>query len=77
MVIGLSDESEWAVRHMTEPQIDYAVAIDPQAHMKRAVGVRGIPHTMLLDPKGIVRFEGMPHYLDAKGLATLMEMYGK
>src|SRR6266404_3829415 len=77
VVIGLSDESEFAVRHMTEPQIDYSVAIDTQARTERAVGVKGIPHTMLIDPKGIVRFEGMPHYLDAKGLAALMEMYGR
>src|SRR6266853_1663544 len=37
VVIGISDESELAVRRMTEPQIDYAVAIDPQARTERAV----------------------------------------
>jgi cytochrome c biogenesis protein CcmG/thiol:disulfide interchange protein DsbE len=59
-VIGISDESEAAVRKMTEPKIEYAVAIDTQARMKQAVEVKGIPHVMLMDPSGIVRWEGFP-----------------
>ena len=45
---------------MTTPKMDYAVAIDTQARMKKAVGVTGIPHVLIIDPQGIVRWEGFP-----------------
>jgi hypothetical protein len=45
--------------------------------MKQSVGVFGIPHSLLIDPKGIVRFEGMPHYLiwNDAGLRRLLAKY--
>ena len=75
VVIGLSDESETDIRRMTNPRISYAVATDAQARTQRLVEVRGIPHAMLIDPKGIVRFEGMPHYLQANALERLIAKY--
>jgi len=60
VVIGLSDEPEAKVKAMTSPKIEYFTAIDTQGRMKKAVGVKGIPHVMILDPKGIVRWEGYP-----------------
>ena len=60
-VIGLSNETEEAVRKMTKPEIEYDIAIDTQGRTKKAVGVMGIPHIILMDPKGIVRWEGNPH----------------
>ena len=60
VVIGVSDQTEEAVKKMTEPKMDYFVAIDPQARMKKAVEVTGIPHVMIIDPQGIVRWEGFP-----------------
>ena len=60
VVIGLSDEPEAKVKGMTTPSIDYAVAIDTLARTKKAVGVTGIPHLLLIDPQGIVRWEGFP-----------------
>jgi hypothetical protein len=60
---------------MTSPKIDYYVGIDTQARTMRMVEVKGIPHAMLMDPKGIVRFEGMPEYLTEDGLARLIAKY--
>src|ERR1017187_9221269 len=60
VVIGLSDETEAAVRRLASPKIDYAVAIDRQARMKNIVEVTGIPHVLIIDPHGIVRWEGYP-----------------
>jgi cytochrome c biogenesis protein CcmG, thiol:disulfide interchange protein DsbE len=76
VVIGLSDESPDAIRRMASPQISYAVGTDPQKRMSREVEVSGIPHAMLIDPKGIVRFEGMPSYLTEAGLDRLLRKYG-
>jgi thiol-disulfide isomerase/thioredoxin len=60
VVIGVSDESESAVQKLADPKIEYASAIDPQARMKKALEVKGIPHCIIIDPDGIVRWEGFP-----------------
>lgn len=77
VVIGISDESEEAVRKMDVPEIDYAVAIDPQSRLKDEIGVKGIPHTMILDPQGIVRWEGDPqlsgHELNEKIVQAILD----
>ncbi|HMP84221.1 MAG TPA: TlpA disulfide reductase family protein [Verrucomicrobiota bacterium] len=75
VVIGLSDETEAEVRAMKSPKIEYSMAIDTQDRMSRAVQVTGIPHALLLDPQGIVRFEGMPHYLTDAALEKIFAKY--
>jgi thiol-disulfide isomerase/thioredoxin len=60
VVIGVSDEPEATVRKLAEPKISYASAIDTQARMKKDLAVTGIPHCILVDPNGIVRWEGFP-----------------
>ena len=67
VVIGVSDESEADVKKLADPKIEYASAIDPQARMKKALEVKGIPHCIIIDPKGIVRWEGFP-FLDGHEL---------
>jgi len=76
VVIGLSNETEQAVRKMTNPAIAYSVAIDTRRRTSSEVEVRGIPHTMLIDPKGTVRFEGHPSSLNERTLASLLDKYG-
>jgi cytochrome c biogenesis protein CcmG, thiol:disulfide interchange protein DsbE len=77
VIIGLSDESESAVKLMTSPKIEYAVAIDTKVRTKRAVEVTAIPHAMLMDPQGIVRFEGNPAYLTEEALGKLLATYAE
>lgn len=75
VVIGLSDEAPEAMRKMSSPRVDYYVGTDTQARTRNMVEVRGIPHALLIDPKGIVRFEGQPAYLDEKSLERLIAKY--
>jgi thiol-disulfide isomerase/thioredoxin len=75
VVIGLSDQTEQEIRGMTEPKIEYSIAIDAQHRASSAFGVERIPHAVLIDPKGIVRFEGHPGYLDERKLNKLLDMY--
>lgn len=81
VVIGLSDESPKAVRAMTRPKIAYAVAVDTRARTKKQVQVKGIPHVILMDPQGVVRWEGFPlldgHELTAPVVARVIQAYGK
>ncbi len=68
VVIGLSNESEDDVRQFTDPVIEFSLAIDTQARMKTAVGVTGMPHVLVIDPQGVVRWEGYP-FLEGSGLS--------
>jgi len=70
--IGLSDEPEATVRRMTEPRIEYTIAIDTKAQSLQSAEVKGIPHGILMDPKGIVRWEGHPAGLTSKVLASVL-----
>lgn len=81
IVIGLSDETEEEVKKMTNPVISYYSAIDTKATTKKALGVTGIPHVILIDPEGIIRWEGFPflkgHELTADVIKGLIEKYKK
>jgi thiol-disulfide isomerase/thioredoxin len=79
VVIGISDEPEWEVRRLVNPKIEYFVAIDTQARMKNTVEVTGIPHVLIIDPQGIVRWEGYPfldgYELSEKVVADIVARY--
>ncbi len=79
IVIGISDETEDKVAEMKEPVIEYFSAIDTEKRMSSALEVKGIPHVILIDPQGIVRWEGFPslkgHELTADVIAELIKKY--
>lgn len=75
IVIGLGDESVADIQKMKSPQMDYYVGTDTQARTRTAVAVRAIPHLLLMDPKGIVRYEGVPDYLTEAALERLIKKY--
>ena len=60
VVIGISDEPEAKVKGFSSPKIEYFSAIDTQSRTKDKIKVEGIPHVILIDPNGIVRWEGFP-----------------
>lgn len=60
VIIGISDETEEAVRKLKEPVMDFHIAIDTQARMKEKIGVFGIPHVIIVEPDGYVVWEGFP-----------------
>lgn len=60
VVIGISDEQEQLVRKLEEPKMDFYIAIDTQARMKKQLGVLGIPHVIIVEPNGYVVWEGFP-----------------
>jgi len=80
VIIGISDESEADVRNMTDPKINYSVAIDTEGRTKKDLQVTGIPHVLVIDPKGIVRWEGFPllngFELTDRVLKNLFAKYG-
>lgn len=60
VIIGLSDETAEKVKAFNNPKINYFEGIDTKSTVKDSLQVKGIPHAILIDPKGIVRWEGFP-----------------
>jgi len=75
VMIALSNEPLDDIRKLTQPRMDFSVGTDVHGMTWRAFGVEGIPHAVLIDPKGIVRFEGAPVYITEKGLQSLLDRY--
>jgi cytochrome c biogenesis protein CcmG/thiol:disulfide interchange protein DsbE len=78
-VIGISAETEEIVKSFNNPKINYFEAIDPKKRMSALLEVKGIPHVIILSPKGVVIWEGFPllanFQLTEKVLTDLMEKY--
>jgi thiol-disulfide isomerase/thioredoxin len=81
VVIGLSDEPESKVRSMKTPEMKYYSAIDTKGRLKNIYQVKGIPHVVLIDPQGIVRWQGFPflagNELTEEVLEATFAKYGK
>jgi len=75
VIVGVTDETAEEVRKTTLPHIQYAIASDPDERMMRALDIQALPHSILIDPSGIVRYEGSPLYLDEKQLQYLFDKY--
>ncbi len=77
VIIGVTDETAEEVRKTTLPRMAYSVASDPDERMLRALDIQSLPHSILVDPSGIVRYEGSPLFLDEQNLKHLLDKYSK
>ena len=79
IIVGLSDEKADIIKGRTDIKIDYYSAIDTKKTLNKKLEVKGIPHCILIDPKGIVRWEGFPtlggHELTKEVLTNLIKKY--
>ncbi|TBO45054.1 TlpA family protein disulfide reductase [Pedobacter kyonggii] len=79
VIIGVSDEAVEKVEAFNNPKINYFEAIDTKGTVKDSLQVKGIPHAILIDPKGIVRWEGFPllqgNQLTEEVIKGLLEKY--
>ena len=81
VVIGISDETAAKVKEMKDPNIEYfsavAVRIDRYEEAEAVWQENSVP--ILIDPKGIVRWEGFPflqgHELTAEVIEKIMKKY--
>ena len=79
VVIGISDEPVEKIKAMKEPVIEYYYGVDTKKTMDKILEIKGIPHVIIIDPKGIVRWEGFPllenHKLTPEVVKNLIEKY--
>lgn len=77
VVIGISDEPINTVKKLTNQKITYYNAIDRKKRMYNQLEIKGIPHCILIDPNGIVRWEGYPllegHELTSKTIKNIID----
>lgn len=60
IIIGISDESKEKIMGMSSPVLEYPNGYDTQGYLKKQLEVRGIPHVILINPEGIVVWQGFP-----------------
>jgi thiol-disulfide isomerase/thioredoxin len=77
--VGISDESPGSFQQglaKIKVPIDYAMAIDTSARMKRAMNITGIPHCVVISSDWVVRWQGLPIHLDAETLGQIIAANG-
>ncbi len=73
VIIGVSDEDAATVRaFMQKTRFNYTVAIDQRRTIINAVKPRGIPHTIIMSPDGIVRWQGNPLSLEDRTVEQII-----
>ena len=78
-VISITRQSEDAVRRTNDVAVEHHLAVDTQARMEKSMGVTAAPHVIIIDPKGVIRWEGYPmlkdYELTEKIVADLISQY--
>jgi len=72
VIVGVSTESETDVENMSEPRLEYALAIDSKAKLGAAAGVTSIPYVLRREPKGTMLYQGHPGALTDKKLEAIL-----
>lgn len=61
VVIGLSDEPVETIKKFMEgTKMNYSVATDTSRKTSTLIGVKGIPHVLIITPDHVVRWQGFP-----------------
>ncbi len=78
-VISITRQSEEVVRQVNDVKIEHYLAVDTQARMEKTVGVTAAPHVIIIDPHGVIRWEGYPmlqdYELTEKVVADIIKQY--
>lgn len=62
VIIGVSDEPASTLNPFLEKhETKYIITSDPAKKMSKALGVKGIPHVMVISADKVVRFQGFPN----------------
>ncbi len=76
-VIGITSSPETEVAEMSDPKLTFASALDTKLKISNAAGVTSIPCALLIDPKGIIRYQGHPGVITDKKLEGLLAKMGE
>ncbi len=68
VVVGITAEAEIP----SELKVEFASGIDAKSKLTSALGINSIPSVLLLDGKGIIRYQGHPAAVTEKKLEALL-----
>jgi thiol-disulfide isomerase/thioredoxin len=71
VIVGVSTNSGEELMQTPGAKAEFACATDSKAKLSTAAGVTSVPFVLLVDTKGIVRYEGHPAALTEKKLQNL------
>jgi cytochrome c biogenesis protein CcmG/thiol:disulfide interchange protein DsbE len=71
-VIAVATELQDDVEAMTDPKIDFASGVDTRGKSRFAFNITAIPSVVLIDPKGVVLYQGHPAALNEKQLEAIL-----
>jgi hypothetical protein len=57
---------------MPGPKLEFPAGIDSKGRLSALLGITSVPSVLLLDPKGVIRYEGHPSAVTEKKLEHLM-----
>ncbi len=72
VVVGVSTNSEAELSKLSSVKPDFAAATDGKGKISAAAGITSIPCALLIDPKGLVRYQGHPAALTEKKLKAII-----
>jgi thiol-disulfide isomerase/thioredoxin len=71
-VVGVTSDTQEEVEKMAGPRPEFAVGLDTKGKLSAAAAATSVPYVLLLDSKGIVRYQGHPSAMDQKSLENLL-----
>ena len=71
VVVGLAAENQPEIE-TADPKLEFASTIDARGRVRTGLGVTSVPSVLLLDPKGIVRYQGHPAAICGGKLQNLL-----
>jgi cytochrome c biogenesis protein CcmG, thiol:disulfide interchange protein DsbE len=71
VVVGISADADIP----SDLPIEFASAVDTKAKLSGALGINSVPSILLLDPKGIIRYQGHPAAVTEKKLKVLFDSW--
>ena len=74
VVVGVNHTTQKLAQ---EPESHYYKGIDSERKTYHAIGLKFVPYALLVDPDGIVRWEGSPNDLDEVVVGKIIKKYGK
>ncbi|WP_155828144.1 TlpA family protein disulfide reductase [Butyricimonas synergistica] len=75
--IALGSDPAEKVRTTDRVKIEFFNAVDTKKTTMQALGLKFVPYTLVIDPKGIVRWEGSPANLTEEVLKEIIKKYKK
>lgn len=73
--IGVTDESPEEVKAMKTQKIEYYSATDPKSRMHKKLDIHMYPYALIIDPKGVVRWEGTGDKLSEQLIKEIIKKY--